>query len=117
LKVKPTSSTSATVTIEITNTGSRAGDDVVQYYIKDAYSSVVRPLLELKRFRRITLNAGEKRTVTFTLEKDGFAFYDVVTKDWIVEPGTFEIMVGSSSRDIRATASLEQKLCDCWIRL
>ena len=63
--------------------------------------------MELKRFQRITLKPGEKRTVTFFLEKDAFAFYDPDTNDWVVEPGTFEIMIGSSSQDIRASEKLD----------
>lgn len=109
LQVTPTSSSSATVNIDITNTGDRAGDEVIQLYIHDEYSSVVRPTKELKRFRRITLKPGEKRTVTFTLEKDAFAFYDEKTEEWIVEPGDFKIMVGSSSADIRISKMLTLK--------
>jgi beta-glucosidase len=101
LKVKPTSSYSATVSVDITNTGSREGDEVVQLYVQDEYCSVVRPLKELKRFKRITLKPGEKKTVSFTLGKDAFSFYDVKAKEWIVEPGDFNVMVGSSSADIR----------------
>jgi beta-glucosidase len=69
----------------------------------------VRPTKELKRFRRIALKPGEKRTVTFTLEKDAFAFYDEKTEEWIVEPGEFKIMVGSSSADIRISKMLTLK--------
>jgi len=101
LKVKPTSSYSATASLDISNTGSREGDEVVQLYVQDEYCSVVRPLKELKRFKRITLKPGEKKTVTFTLGKDAFSFYDAKAKEWIVEPGDFNIMVGSSSADIR----------------
>jgi beta-glucosidase len=109
LQITPTSSTSATVNIDITNTGDRAGDEVVQLYIHDEYSSVVRPIMELKRFQRITLEAGEKRTVTFTLEKDAFAFYDEKTEEWTIEPGDFNIMLGSSSADIRISKMLTLK--------
>lgn len=69
----------------------------------------MRPVKELKCFQRITLKPGEKKIVNFNLEKDAFAFYDVKTKSWMVEPGTFKIMVGSSSLDIRASGSLELK--------
>ncbi len=101
LKVKPTSSYSATVSIDIKNTGSREGDEVVQLYVQDEYCTVVRPLKELKRFKRISLKPGEKKIITFTLGKDAFSFYDAKAKEWIVEPGDFNIMVGSSSADIR----------------
>ena len=106
LSVAATSSTSATARIDITNTGDREGDEVVQLYVRDEYASVVRPAMELKRFQRLTLKPGESRTVTFNLEKDAFALYDPETSDWVVEPGTFEIMVGSSSRDIRTSEKL-----------
>ena len=66
----------------------------------------MRPAMELKRFQRLTLKPDESRTVTFNLEKDAFALYDPETNDWVVEPGTFEIMVGSSSRDIRTSEKL-----------
>jgi beta-glucosidase len=109
LQVTPTSSSSATVSIDITNSGDRAGDEVVQLYVRDEYSSLVRPIMELKRFRRITLKPGEKMTVTFELEKDAFAFYDEKTEEWIVESGDFNIMVGSSSADIRISKMLTLK--------
>ena len=102
-------STSAMATIDITNTGLVKGDEVVQLYIMDAYASVARPAKELKRFQRITLEAGEMIQVEFKLEKDAFAFFDPGTDSWIVEPGIFMIMVGSSSKDIRVSDSLELK--------
>jgi beta-glucosidase len=101
LKITPTSSTSASVSIDIANTGNRTGDEVVQLYVRDEYASVVRPDRELKCFQRITLKLGEKRTLTFTLDKDAFAFYDEKSDEWIVEPGDFTMMAGSSSADIR----------------
>lgn len=109
LQTQATSSTSATVSVDIQNTGPRAGEEVVQVYVRDEYSSVVRPIEELKRFRRIALRPGEIRTVTFELGKDAFAFYDVNTKDWVVEPGDFNIMIGSSSADIRSSKLLALK--------
>jgi len=107
LEVTATSPTSAAVKVDITNTGSRAGDEVVQLYISDEYCSVVRPFMELKRFKRITLSPGEKKIVTFTLARDAFAFYNPEKNDWQVEPGTFEIMVGSSSQDIRVSKKVD----------
>jgi len=109
LKLNPISSSSATASIDIVNTGQRTGDEVLQLYVRDEYSSVVRPTMELKRFQRITLKPGEKRTVTFKLEKDAFAFYDEETEEWIVEPGDFNIMIGSSSADIRILKLLTLK--------
>ena len=91
----------------VTNTGNRTGDEVVQVNIRDEYSSVVRPIKKLKSFGRLTLVPGETKTVTFLLDKDAFAFYDETTADWVVEPGDFNIMVGSSSEDIRVSGILK----------
>lgn len=101
LQAHATSSTSANVSFFVQNTGKRSGDEVVQLYVRDEYASVARPAMELKRFQRITLGAGETGTLIFKLDKDAFAFYDEKTNDWIVEPGDFTIMIGSSSADIR----------------
>jgi len=109
LEVVVTFPSSAIVKVDLTNTGSRAGDEVVQLYISDEYCSVVRPPLELKRFKRISLRPGETKTVTFTLAKDAFAFYDEKKSDWVVEPGTFKIMVGSSCQDIRLSKKIVLK--------
>jgi beta-glucosidase len=93
---------SATVAVEVTNTGARAGDEVVQLYVHDREASVERPTRELKGFRRVALAPGETKRVTFSLDARAFAYYSVREKRWEVEPGTFEILVGSSSRDIRS---------------
>jgi len=89
---------STSVRVEVTNAGSVAGDEVVQMYIRDKISSVTRPVKELKGFKRITLEPGQKQTVTLPITPEHLAFYDINMK-YIVEPGEFEIMVGSSSRD------------------
>ncbi len=95
------------VSVEITNTGRLAGDEVVQLYVHDVAASVVRPEKELRGFRRISLKPAEKRAVTFSLPAAKLAFWDEKTHAFIVEPGAFEIMVGASSADIRARATLE----------
>jgi len=95
-----------TVTVEVANIGERAGDEVVQLYLRDLVSSVSRPIRELRGFRRISLQAGETKTVEFTLGAEALSFLDKDLKS-IVEPGGFEVMVGSSSADIRAKASFE----------
>jgi len=95
------------VSVEVKNVGSRAGDEVVQLYLRDRFASVVRPRLELKRFERLSLEPGESRRVTFELGHDALAFYDITTQGWLMEPGEFEIMVGSSSEDIRSRGTLE----------
>lgn len=90
-----------TCEVEVTNRGARAGDEVVQLYIRDEVSSVPRPVLELRGFERITLEPGEKRTVRFDLTSDDFAFWDIDMK-WTVEPGTFAISTGASSASLKS---------------
>jgi beta-glucosidase len=84
--------------VDVTNTGQRAGDEVVQMYIRDKVSSVTRPVKELKGFERITLLPGETKTVSLEITPEHLAFYNIDMK-YVVEPGEFEIMVGNSSRD------------------
>ena len=86
------------VVADVTNTGARSGSEVVQMYIRDRFSSVTRPVKELKGFRRVFLDPGETVTVEFAITPEHLAFYDVRMKR-VVEPGEFEIMVGNSSRD------------------
>ncbi len=95
-----------TISAEVTNTGARAGDEVVQLYVRDVLSSMTRPVKELKGFQRLTLQPGEKKTVSFALSASQLAFLDC-NMAWIVEPGTIEIMIGSSSEAIRLSGSLE----------
>jgi beta-glucosidase len=89
---------STRVFADVTNTGSRRGTEVVQMYIRDLVSSVTRPIKELKGFRKVGLEPGETQTVEFEITPESLAFYDVNMK-YTVEPGDFEIMVGTSSRD------------------
>jgi beta-glucosidase len=88
----------ARVSADVTNTGRLAGSETVQMYIRDVFSSVTRPVKELKGFRRVVLEPGETRIVTFDITPELLAFYDTNMK-FVVEPGDFEIMVGNSSRD------------------
>jgi len=90
----------------ITNTGERAGEEVVQLYVHDAVASVTRPVKELKGLQRIGLTPGEGRTVTFNLPVRELAFYDR-RMTCVVEPGTIEVMIGSSSADIRLRGGFE----------
>jgi beta-glucosidase len=85
-----------TVSVDVKNTGTRKGAEVVQVYIRDEYSSVPRPVKELKGFKKIWLEPGQSQTVTFTINSEMLSFYDAQMK-WIVEPGDFEIMVGTAS--------------------
>jgi beta-glucosidase len=93
-------SDTVTVSVNVKNTGSRAGKEIVQLYVKDVESSIVRPEKELKGFVKVELQPGEEKTVTYLLDKRSFAYYNVTLKDWHVETGDFEILIGKSSRDI-----------------
>jgi beta-glucosidase len=87
-------SISASVTVK--NTGSRQGDEVVQLYIHDPVASIEQPVRRLRGFQRVTLGAGESRTVKFTLDKSDVGFYDNSGK-FVVEPGTIDVYAGDSS--------------------
>lgn len=89
---------SVQVSIEVTNTGKMKGDEIIQLYIRDKVSSVTRPVKELRDFKRISLNAGESKTVQFTLDPTKLAFWNI-NMEFVVEPGEFEVMVGRSSVD------------------
>lgn len=89
------------LSVDVTNTGDRDGEEVVQVYVHDRLASMVRPAQELAGFARVPVPAGETRTVRFTMRTDQFAFLDVDMK-WLVEEGEMEVRVGSSSTDIRA---------------
>jgi beta-glucosidase len=89
------------VSVDVKNTGKREGDEVVQLYIHDLECSVVRPIKELRGFQRISLKPGETKTVTITVPGEKLSFYDEKTHQFVVEPGTFDVLVGSSSEDIR----------------
>jgi beta-glucosidase len=93
------------VSVTVTNTGKRAGDEIVQLYIRDLVSSVTRPVMELKDFKRISLAAGESKTVEFVITPAKLSFLDLNMKN-VVEPGWFDIMVGTSSVKFE-TAKLE----------
>lgn len=90
------------VSVDVANTGRRAGDEVVQLYVRDDEATVTRPVLELKHFQRVTLQPGEKRTVTFDLKPADFAFWNVEMHR-VVEPGTFTISAGNSSTALKTT--------------
>ena len=87
--------------VDVKNVGPIAGDEVLQLYIHDVECSVVRPVKELRGFERITLNPGESKTVTMTVQGEKLSFYDEKIHQFVVEPGTFEVFIGSSSDDIR----------------
>jgi len=106
-KVKAAAGMRVEVTVAVRNSGSRAGAEIVQLYLRDVESSVDRPLKELKGFQRVTLNPGEERKVSFTLDKSAMSFFSTAKDDWVAEPGAFEVWIGASSRDIRLKGNFE----------
>jgi beta-glucosidase len=89
------------VEVDLQNSGRRNGKEVVQLYVGDLKSSLPRPPKELKGFQKVDLKRGQKITLRFELDKSALSYYDPAQKGWVAEPGEFEILVGSSSRDIR----------------
>ncbi len=109
LKISPAAPQSGgevTVSCDVMNSGNRKGSEVAQLYIRDELSSVTRPVRELKGFEKVTLEPGEKKMVTFTLNSDLLAFYNR-SMEFVTEPGIFQVMVGSSSDDIRLRGEFE----------
>lgn len=92
---------SVTVSLELSNTGDRAGTEVAQLYVRDLVGSATRPVRELKGFQRVSLDAGETRTVTFELTAKDLAYY-TPRGAWEAEPGEFEVFVGGSSEAERS---------------
>lgn len=90
-----------TATVKVTNTGKRAGDEVVQFYIRDMEGTVARPVKELKHFERITLQPGESKDVSFAITPEALKFYDY-NLDYVAEPGEFQVMVGPDSRRLQS---------------
>ena len=98
-----------TVSVNVKNTGSREGSEIVQLYIADKKSSLPRPVKELKGFRKVKLAPGEEKTVSFTVDKTALSFFDDKKHQWVAEPGKFEAIVGASSRDIKGSLLFELK--------
>ena len=95
------------VTLTVTNTGSRAGAEIVQVYAAKSDAQIFRPAQELKAFTKVWLEAGESKTVTLLLDDKAFRYWNTKTDSWEVEGGTYELRVGASSADIRLTAAVE----------
>ena len=95
-----------TVSVDITNTGKVTGKEIVELYVADKESTVIRPLKELKGFEKVLLQPGETQTVTMTLDWRAFAYYEPKMKDWNVETGEFEILIGKSSEEIVLTETV-----------
>jgi beta-glucosidase len=104
-KIKPNGKIAVSVTVQ--NTGKLPGDEVVQLYVHDELCSVKRPSKELRGFEKISLKTGEKKRVSFTVPAEKLAFYDEKLHQFVTEPGFFDIMVGSSSDDIRLQDTIE----------
>jgi beta-glucosidase len=85
------------VAVEVTNTGARAGDEVVQLYMQQRHGRAARPVRELKGFRRVTLEAGETRTVEFVLGPDALRYWHPLERTWVIDAATFDVWVGGAS--------------------
>ncbi|MDR2150873.1 MAG: glycoside hydrolase family 3 C-terminal domain-containing protein [Spirochaetaceae bacterium] len=96
-----------TVTVDITNTGKRAGKEIVQLYLEDKTGAALRPIRELKGFEKLSLTPGETKTATFTLDKRSFAWYHTGLGDWYAASGAYDIVIGASSRDLRLRAAVQ----------
>lgn len=98
-----------TVKVNVKNTGTREGQEVVQMYISDKQSSLPRPVKELKGFQKIKLAPGEEREVTFTINKEALSFFDDAKHAWVAEPGKFEAIIAASAADIKGVVPFELK--------
>lgn len=105
LKVTPMGK-KASVSFTLKNTGSREGAEVAQVYVRQERSALPRPDKELKAFRKVSLKPGEQRTITLTLDEEAFQYYSDVQNKWVLEPGNFEVLIGSSSRDVRVSGKV-----------
>jgi len=94
------------VKVDVTNTGKVAGKEIVQLYVRDVKSTFARPDKELKSFEKIELKPKQTKTVSFTLDREAFWYFDTSTNKWEIEPGEFEILVGASSRDLRVSGKV-----------
>jgi beta-glucosidase len=94
------------VKVDVTNAGRVTGKEVVQLYVRDVKSTFARPEKELKAFQKVELKPGQTKTITFTLDREAFWYFDTVKNAWATEPGEFEILVGASSRDIRLSEAV-----------
>lgn len=98
-----------TVSIPVKNTGKREGKEIVQLYVSDKKSYLVRPMKELKGFQKVTLAPGEEKVVSFTIDKSALSFFDDKKHEWVTESGEFEALIGASSADIKGKVKFELK--------
>jgi beta-glucosidase len=113
LKISPASINSdktLQVSLNVKNTGQMAGAEIVQLYINDVNCSVERPAKELKGFEKLFLSPGETKSISFVVDKDKLSFYSTQKHQWITEPGKFQVLIGSSSQDIKLKDSFELKI-------
>jgi beta-glucosidase len=96
-----------TVSVDVTNSGTRAGDEVVQLYVQHVGSKVPRPLLELRGYQRVRLKPGETRTVALPLPADGLAYWDTAADRWVTEADRVRLRVGASAADLRLETTVE----------
>lgn len=106
LKVMAGADKKATATLTLKNTGKVAGAEVVQLYVKEQNPKIDRPDKELKSFKKVFLQPGESQQITFDLDATAFSYYDEIQAKWVMDAGKFDILVGSSSKDIRQTATV-----------
>ncbi|HEX6556018.1 MAG TPA: glycoside hydrolase family 3 C-terminal domain-containing protein [Ktedonobacteraceae bacterium] len=102
------------VSIDITNTGQRTGKEIVQVYVRDPQAHLQRPEKELKAFVKVQLEPGERKTVTFSIARDALAYFDDLAGLWVAEAGEFELLVGASAQDIRATSTFTLTATTRW---
>ena len=106
-KAEMTADQTLKVTVDVTNTGSVDGAEVVQLYINDVKSTIDRPVKELKNFEKVYLKAGETKTVTFEIDAEDLSYFDADKHEWVAEPGKFKALLGSSSEDVRSTVNFK----------
>ena len=106
-KAEMTADQTLKVSVDVTNTGSVDGAEVVQLYINDVKSTIDRPVKELKNFEKVWLKAGETKTVTFEIDADDLSYFDADRHEWVAEPGKFKALLGSSSEDVKSTVNFK----------
>ena len=106
-KAEMTADQTLKVSVDVTNTGSVDGAEIVQLYINDVKSTIDRPVKELKNFEKVYLKAGETKTVTFEIDAQDLSYFDADKHEWVAEPGKFKVLLGSSSEDIKSTVNFK----------
>ena len=106
-KAEMTADQTLKVSVDVTNTGSVDGAEVVQLYINDVKSTIDRPVKELKNFEKVWLKAGETKTVTFEIDAEDLSYFDADKHEWVAEPGKFKALLGSSSEDVKSTVNFK----------